>query len=113
MAVSETEVIVTTVMYALTKLVAIVGNSALIYIVWKKPEVRSLTSSMFVNMAVADLLVASFMTPMSIVQLHTDGQWKIYGVPANIICRTFISISYATLMASFFAQYLWQSTIVL
>ena len=100
MGVSETEVIIITVMYALTMLAAIVGNCILIYIVCKKPEVRSLTSSMFVNMAVADLLVALFMMPMSIVQLHTDSQWKISGVPADITCRTFILISYATLMAS-------------
>ena len=100
MAISETEVIIVTVMYALTMLAAIVGNSILIYIVWKKPEVRSLTSSMFVNMAVADLLVALFMMPLSIVQLYTGGQWKISGVPADFTCRVFILISYATLMAS-------------
>ena len=100
MAVSETEEIVITMMYALTMLAPIVGNSILIYIVWKKPEVRSLTIFMFVNMAVADLLVALLMMPMSIVQLHTSGQWKISGVPADITCRVFILISYATLMAS-------------
>ena len=40
----DTEWIVITVLYAITMLVAFAGNSFLIYIVWKKPEVRSLTS---------------------------------------------------------------------
>ena len=44
----ETEWIIT-VLYAITMLVAFAGNSFLIYIVWKKPEVRSLTSFMFVD----------------------------------------------------------------
>ena len=56
MELSNAEVSTVTVLYAFTMLAAIVGNSLLIYIVWKKPEVRSLTSSMFVNMAIADLL---------------------------------------------------------
>ena len=56
MELSNAEVSTVTVLYAFTMPAAIVGNSLLIYIVWKKPEVRSLTSSMFVNMAIADLL---------------------------------------------------------
>ena len=59
----DTEWIVMTVIYAITMLVAFAGNSFLIYIVWKKPEVRSLTSFIFVNMAIADLLVTLVVMP--------------------------------------------------
>ena len=100
MELSDAEVSIVTVLYAFTMLAAIVGNSFLIYIVWKKPEVRSLTSSMFVNMAIADLLVTLFMMPLSIVNAHTESKWKVPGLPGDIICRSCILISYATLIAS-------------
>ena len=100
MVLSDAEVSIVTVLYAFTMLAAIVGNSLLIYIVWKKPEVRSLTSSMFVNMAIADLLVALFMMPLSIVSAHTESKWKVSGLPGDIICRSYILISDATLIAS-------------
>ena len=87
-------------MYGVAMLCALVGNCLLIYIVWRKPEVRSLTSSMFVNMAVTDLLVAFFMMPFYIVHLHTKSQWKISELPADLTCRSFILISYTTSMAS-------------
>ena len=100
MELSDAEVSTVTVLYAFTMLAAIVGNSFLIYIVRKKPEVRSLTSSMFVNMAIADLLVALFMMPLSIVLVHTESKWKVSGLPGDIICRSYILISDATLIAS-------------
>ena len=100
MGLSDAEVSIVTVLYAFTMLAAIVGNSFLIYIVRKKPEVRSLTSSMFVNMAIADLLVALFMMPLSIVSAHTGSKWKVSGLPGDIICRSYILISDATLIAS-------------
>ena len=51
MTLEENEGIILTVLYAITMLVTFAGNGFLIYIVWKKPEVRSLTSFMFVNIA--------------------------------------------------------------
>ena len=100
MGLSDAEVSIVTVLYAFAMLAAIVGNSFLIYIVWKKPEVRSLTSSMFVNMAIADLLVALFMMPLSIVSAHTESEWKVPNLPGDIICMSYILISVATLSAS-------------
>ena len=96
----ETEVIILTVMYAITMLIAFMGNIFLIYIVWKKPEVRSLTSFMFVNMAVADLLVTVIVMPVSIAHFHTDGKWLIPGIFGEITCRAFPYFAYATLTAS-------------
>ena len=71
MEMGQTAVTTITAMYGVAMLCALVGNCLLIYIVWRKPEVRSLTSSMFVNMAVTDLLVTFFMMPFYIVHLHT------------------------------------------
>ena len=96
----EIEGIILTVLYAITMLVTFAGNGFLIYIVWKKPEVRSLTSFMFVNMAIADLLVALIVMPWSIAQVHTDGLWMIPGVLGEVLCKGVVYIAYATLTAS-------------
>ncbi|XP_022786008.1 octopamine receptor Oamb-like [Stylophora pistillata] len=96
----EIEGIILTVLYAITMLVTFAGNGFLIYIVWKKPEVRSLTSFMFVNMAIADLLVGLVVMPWSIAQVHTDGLWMIPGVFGKVMCKGVVYIAYATLTAS-------------
>ncbi|PFX12739.1 Tachykinin-like peptides receptor 86C [Stylophora pistillata] len=99
-ALKEIEGIILTVLYAITMLVTFAGNGFLIYIVWKKPEVRSLTSFMFVNMAIADLLVGLIVMPWSIAQVHTDGLWMIPGVFGEVMCKGVVYIAYATLTAS-------------
>ena len=81
-------------------LVAFAGNSFLIYIVWKKPEVRSLTSFMFVNMAIADLLVTLVVMPWSISAIYTSGLWMIPGVFGKVMCKGAVYIAYVTLTAS-------------
>ena len=96
----DAEWIVITVLYAITMLVAFAGNSFLIYIVWKKPEVRSLTSFMFVNMAIADLLVTLVVMPWSISIIYTDGLWMIPGVFGKVMCKGVVYIAYVTLTAS-------------
>ena len=100
MTLKENEGIILTVLYTITMLVAFAGNGFLIYIVWKKPEVRSLTSFMFVNMAIADLLVALIVMPWSIAHIHTDGLWMIPGVFGEVMCKGVVYIAYATLTAS-------------
>lgn len=97
---SKAEVIIFTIIYAMVMLVALVGNALLIYIVWKKPEVRSLTSFMFVNMAVADLLVTLVMMPWSIAHRYTKSEWLIKGTIGDFTCRGVISTAYVTVMAS-------------
>ncbi|XP_022810150.1 D(3) dopamine receptor-like [Stylophora pistillata] len=100
MELKEIEGIILTVLYAITMLGTFAGNGLLIYIVWKKPEVRSLTSFMFVNMAIADLLVALIVMPWSIAHVYTDGLWMIPGVFGEVMCKGVVYIAYATLTAS-------------
>ena len=97
---SETNAITFTVLYAITMIVSLVGNTLLMYIVWKKPEVRSLTSFMFVNMAVADLLVTFVMMPWSIAFLHTKANWSIKGALGDFTCRAVVFSTFVTVMAS-------------
>ncbi|XP_068719497.1 G-protein coupled receptor 83-like [Montipora capricornis] len=92
--------VVFTVLYGITILISAVGNTVLISIVWKRPEVRSLNSFMFVNMAVADLLVTLFMMPWSIAQLYSEGGWLMTGMLGEITCRGFFYIGSINLAAS-------------
>ena len=100
MAISVAEVVILTMMYAMTMLAALLGNTILIYIVWKRPAVQSLTSFMFVNMAVADLMVTVFMMPVSISDLNSDFKWMIPGLLGEIACRAIPFITHTTVMAS-------------
>ena len=83
--------IILTVLYVITMVVSLIGNALLIYIVWKKPEVRSLTSFMFVNMAVADLLVTLVVIPYTISDFYTMGVWPLTGLIGEITCNWFYS----------------------
>ena len=97
---SSTGNILLTVMYIITMLVSLVGNILLLYIVWKKPDVRSLTSFMFVNMAVADLLVTLVVIPYTISDFYTHGVWSMTGLIEQITCKTVIFIAFFTITTS-------------
>ena len=99
---ASTVTITFTVMYAITMLVSLVGNTLLIYIVWKKPDARSLTSFMFVNMAVADLLVTLFVMPYSISGFYLQGMWLLPGVIGEITCKTVLFVAFFTISTSIF-----------
>lgn len=96
----STENITFTVMYLITMLVSLVGNILLIYIVWKRPDVRSLTSFMFVNMAVADLLVTLVVIPYTISDFYTHGVWPMAALVGEITCKTVLFIAFFTISTS-------------
>ena len=100
MVTDEAKVILT-VIYVVTMVVAFAGNTLLIYFVWKKPEVRSMTSSMFVNMAVADLLITLIVMPFSVIHLHNGGKWLIvHDLAGEITCRGFYFVAMVTAVSS-------------
>lgn len=94
------ESIAFTTMYLITMLVSLVGNILLIYIVWKRPDVRSLTSFMFVNMAVADLLVTMVVIPYNISNFYTNGVWPMASLVGEITCRTVLFVAFFTITTS-------------
>ncbi|XP_022784273.1 RYamide receptor-like [Stylophora pistillata] len=89
-----------TILYFVTMVAALLGNTLLIYIVWKKPETRSLTSFLFVNMAVADLLVAIFQLPINFVHLHVS---EIPPEVGYFSCRFLYYLANITMTASIFS----------
>ena len=95
----DTIVLSLTVLYVITMIVALAGNTLLIYIVWKKPETRNLTSFLFVNMAVADLLVVVFQMPVSITHFYVFGSSEFVQV---FTCRFLYYAVYVSTIASIF-----------
>ncbi|XP_022784263.1 orexin receptor type 2-like [Stylophora pistillata] len=89
-----------TMAYAVTMVAALKGNMLLIYIVWKKRETRTLTSFLFVNMAVADLLMTVFHMPVSITHFYDSGYTGTFG---NIFCRLLFYLEDVSTAASIFS----------
>lgn len=87
-----------TVMFVAIMLVALAGNILLIQIVWKKPETRTLTSFMFVNMAVADLVTTLLQMPITIFFL-LKLTW-IRGLAGEITCKCFFYAGFTSITAS-------------
>ena len=87
-------------MYVITMITSLFGNILLIYIVWKKPEARSLTSFMFVNNAVADLLVTLVVIPYTISNFYLEGVWLLTGVIGEITCKAVLFIAFFTISTS-------------
>ena len=88
-----------TVLYSMTIFVAVVGNLLLIFIIKRRHETRSLTGFLFVNMAVADLLVALIAMPVSLHILHGGGVWAT-GMFGNVTCSLTFFTFHVTLGAS-------------
>lgn len=78
---------------------AVTGNFLLIFIIKRRPDTRSITGFLFVNMAVADLLVTSFVMPVSIEWVYSGGKW-LPGILGHITCTLVYFIFYVTLAAS-------------
>ena len=81
---------------------ALTGNALLIFIIKRRPDTRSITGFLFVNMAVADLLVTLFVMPVSVEWLYSGGKW-LPGIPGHITCTLVYFIFYVTLAASIFS----------
>lgn len=62
-------------LHSIIILLALVGNVLVIYILYKKLETRRLTSFMYVNLAVADLLVTVVVLPQSMQSILMESKW--------------------------------------
>ena len=89
-----------TVLYAITMIASLSGNILLIYIVWKKPEARSLTSFMFVNNAVADLLVTLVVMPYTVSDFYMQGVWPLTDIIGEITCKAVIYVAFFSITMS-------------
>ena len=93
---------VITTLYSVTILVALTGNILVIFIVSKRPETRSLTGFLFVNMAAADLLVTVLVMPISVASPYTKMKWQS-GVIGEITCKVVFYSFCVSISASIFS----------
>ena len=78
--------VIITVLYSVTIAVALTGNLLLIFIVTRRPETRTLTGFLFLNMAAADLMVTLVVMPLTMAIPFTEIKW-LPGVIGHITCK--------------------------
>lgn len=96
---STSHTVIITVFYALTLIGAVTGNFLLIFIIIKRRETRTLTGFLFVNMAVADLIVAFFVLPATMSTPFTGSKW-LTGLFGDISCKGVYFVFHVTIAAS-------------
>ena len=69
-----------------TFLVSVMGNSLVIYVITKHRSMRTSTNCLIMNLAICDLLITAFQTPLFIKNLHTGYSW-FEGTLGTIICK--------------------------
>lgn len=79
--------VVLTVLYAIIFPIALLGNSLVLYVVFKRQSMRSVLNLLIVNMAIADLLVTVFIMPYSVAYLFVGLEW-FSGIVGLILCKT-------------------------
>ena len=79
--------VVLTVLYAIIFPIALLGNSLVLYVVFKRQSMRSVLNLLIVNMAIADLLVTVFIMPYSVTYLFVGLEW-FSGIVGKILCKT-------------------------
>ena len=89
-------------LYSITMFLSLVGNILVIYVLYKRPETRRLTSFMYVNLAVADLLVTTVVMPESLTVILTDEKW-ISGLIGELLLKFVIFTFYVSITASVFS----------
>lgn len=90
------------ILYSITISLALVGNILVIYILYKRPETRRLTSFMYVNLAIADLLVTVIVMPQSLEVILTDEKW-LDGAFGEFLAKFIFFTFFVALTASVFS----------
>ena len=78
--------IIMTIIYSLSILVSVLGNSTVIYIVYKHKDMRTTTNLLLVNMACGDILVAILYMASQLKFLYLFDKW-FEGVLGLILCK--------------------------
>lgn len=76
-----------TIAYVIIFVVSLLGNTALIYVVFKTRELRTTTNLLIANMAIADLLITFFAMPYSVIFLFVGRSIWFAGKFGDVTCR--------------------------
>ena len=87
--------------FSLILLTSFVGNSLIIFIVYKRPELRKTTNYFIVNMAVSDFIFPLEAIPLSLAYLVSGSlEWFIDGMAGLILCKLGTFVRRARVSAS-------------
>lgn len=75
-----------TIAYVIIFVVSLLGNTAMIYVIFKKCELRTTTNLLLANMAIADLLITFFSMPYNVIFLFAKNIW-FAGKFGDVTCR--------------------------
>lgn len=75
-----------TIVYAIVFLISLLGNTVMIYVIFKTRELRTTTNVLLANMAVADLLITFFTMPYCVIFLYLQNVW-FPGIFGDITCK--------------------------
>ena len=96
-SVKVTEILV----FSVILLSSLVGNSLIITIVWKRPELRKTVNYFIVNMAVSDFLFALMSIPVRLAETATSShQWHLSGTAGIVCCKLYSFIQGVSLAVS-------------
>ena len=93
--------VVLTFMYAVIFPVSLLGNTLVLYVVYKRRSMRNVLNLLLVNMAIADLLVTVLIMPYSVTFLYLQFQW-FGGIFGSIVCKIVHMSSITSVAASIF-----------
>ena len=69
--------ITVSVLYSLIFLCGVVGNSLVIFVVWRNKDMRNSTNYFLTNLSVADLLVIVVCMPSAFIDLYAKEVWYL------------------------------------
>ena len=84
---SETEKAWKTFAYCLIASGSLVGNSLVIFIIFRNCGMRSTINYFIVNMASPDFLFTVFVIPRLIAEFYLPGTWLVGGTLESILCK--------------------------
>ncbi|KAK3708590.1 hypothetical protein QZH41_002420 [Actinostola sp. cb2023] len=100
-AIDTTVQVVLSIGYIIVFPVALLGNSLVLFVVYRHQSLRNALNLLIVNMAIADLIVTIFIMPYSLVYLFIQNLW-FSGIFGDILCRTVHFSLTASIGASIF-----------
>jgi len=78
-------------LYIITIFFSLVGNYMVIYTVWKKKHMRTITNYYILNLSIADFLIALFVMPLKLLEYAAPCSWNIFNRQALCPFLTYIS----------------------
>lgn len=81
-------IVIYTIAYLVVFVLSVVGNSLVVAVVWRNPQMHSVTNYFIVNLAIADILVSVFCLPITLMSNLLSGQ----SLPFLRVCGYFTHV---------------------